>query len=154
MRLFEGYGRQVHVRESVVRVWDNHRQTGRSVESFGVLVRTTSMDRKAVWVDAVTTPTRRDRRWRLGFQLADHGHGRTVRRMFERSCRQRIYLGTWHTHPEFVPRPSGVDTNDWLECLRANPGRPLVFVVVGTEQACVFVRAGRVFRALRAEGER
>ena len=141
----------MHVRESVFRVWQRHRQTGRAAESFGVLVGTTSIDRKAVRIEAVTTPKRLDRRWRLGFQLADRGHERTVRRMFERSCRQCIYLGTWHTHPEPVPTPSGVDTSDWLECLRANPGRPLVFVVVGTEQARVFVRAGRGFRALAPE---
>ena len=153
VRLFEGHGRQVHVRESVLGVWEKHRQTGRAAESFGVLVGTTSVDGKVVWIEGVTTPKRLDRRWRLGFQLLDRGHERTVRRMFERSCRQRIYLGTWHTHPEAVPTPSRTDTRDWLACLRANAGRPLVFVVVGTEQARVFVRGRRGFRPLRPEGE-
>ncbi len=146
---FKGFGRDVWVRESVISVWDDHRQVGESVESFGVLMGTTSIDKQVVWIEAVTTPKRMDRRWRHGFHLLDGGHERTVRRMFERSGRKRIYLGTWHTHAECSPMPSKVDTRDWMACLRENPGRPLVFVVVGTERTRVFVRCGRRFKALK-----
>lgn len=151
--MFSGVGRDVWVCNSVACVWNDHRQVGQSSESFGVLMGTTSIDKQVVWVEAVTTPKRMDRRWRFGFQLLDRGHQRTVRRMFERSGRQRIYLGTWHTHPERVPTPSKVDTSDWMACHRRNPGRPLVFVIVGTEQTRVFVRSGRRFKALEDGSE-
>ena len=152
-RFFKGFGRGVWVCESVVRVWDDHRQVGESAESFGVLMGTTSIDKQVVWIEAVTTPKRMDRRWRHGFQLLDRGHERTVRRMFDRSGRKRIYLGTWHTHPERSPTPSMVDIRDWRACHRENPGRPLVFVVVGTERTRVFARSGRGFKALKVSGE-
>ena len=148
-QLFKGFGRDVHVCESVVSIWKKHRQVGAQAESFGVLMGTTSSDKQVVWIEAVTTPKRLDRRWRFGFQLLDRGHERTVRRMFERSGQQRIYLGTWHTHPEPVPTPSKIDTRDWMACHWVNPGRPLVFVVVGTELTRVFVRRGRRFRPLK-----
>ena len=151
-QFFKGFGRDVRVCESVVSIWNKHRQIGRSVESCGVLMGTTSIDRQVVWIESVTTPKRLDRRWRLGFQLLDRGHERTVRRMFERSGRQRIYLGTWHTHPEPLPTPSRVDTCDWMACHWGNLGRPLVFVVVGTERTRVFVRRGRRFRPLNPWG--
>ncbi|MYF93715.1 MAG: hypothetical protein F4184_17130 [Gemmatimonadetes bacterium] len=147
--LFKGFGRDIRVCGPVLRVWNEHRQIGAKAEAFGVLVGTTSFDKKTVWIEAVTTPMRLDLRWRFGFRLLDKGHELTVRRMFEQSCRQRIYLGTWHTHPETVPTPSKVDTRDWMACHRANPGRPLVFVVVGTARTQVFVRTRRGFRPLQ-----
>ena len=58
---------------------------------------------------------------------------------------------TWHTHPEPVPTPSGMDRDDWAACLRENPRRPLAFVLVGTDQVRVFVRERRQFRPLIEE---
>ena len=145
----------MHVLDCVTRAWKAHRRmAATAAESFGVLIGTVSMDRAEVWIEALTTPKRLDRGWRLGFEMRDPGHEQDVRRMFERSGRQRIYLGTWHTHPEPVPGPSRVDKRDWVKCVRANPGRPLVFVVVGTSEIRPFVRIRRGFKALGRKPER
>ena len=149
MQYFRGYGRQVHVRDRVADVWHAHRQTAAdATESFGVLMGTTSVDRLQIWIDSVTTPMARDRSARHSFQLRDPGHQRAVYRSFARSEGRAIYLGTWHTHSEPVPTPSGTDRADWAACLRANPRRPLAFVLVGTAHVRVFVRARRRFRPL------
>ena len=71
--------------------------------------------------------------------------------MFACSGGRAIYLGTWHTHPESVPTPSGIDRSDWAACQRANRGRPLAFVLVGTGKVRVFVRARWQFRPLSEE---
>ena len=147
---FEGYGRRVTVHEDVVGIWDGHRQTeANAAESFGVLMGTTSVDRREIWIEAVTTPMPRDRRSRYSFALRDPGHQRAVCQMFADTDGKAIYLGTWHTHPEPVPEPSDIDQNDWVTCLKANRGRPLAFVVVGTEEVRVFVRTRGSFRRLR-----
>lgn len=152
MRRFKGYGRRVAVCDEVTAVWHAHRQTAPdATESFGVLIGTTSIDRREIWIEKVTTPMPRDRRTRSSFTLCDPGHQRVVCRTFARSDDRSIYLGTWHTHPEPVPTPSGIDRKDWAECLRANPGRPLAFALVGTEKTRVFVRKRWRFKPLREE---
>lgn len=146
---FAGYGRRVHVCCDVAEIWSTHRQ--RSVdapESFGVLVGTTSLDRKEVWIEAATTPKPLDKGWRFGFEMRDPGHARVVQAMHQRSQKTCIYLGTWHTHAERTPSPSPADRRDWRVCLRRNPRRPLVFVIVGTERTRLFVPERRAFRAL------
>ena len=152
---FEGYGRRVTVYEEVMGVWHGHRQTeATAAESFGVLMGTTSVDRREIWIEAVTTPMPRDRHSRYSFALRDPGHQRTVCRMFADTDGRAIHLGTWHTHPEPVPEPSDIDRADWITCLRANRGRPLAFVVVGIQQVRVFVRTRGRFRPLRQENKR
>lgn len=151
---FRGHGRRVHVSDEVAGVWHAHQQTvSDATESFGVLIGTTSVDRREIWIERVTTPMAHDRRTRFSFALRSPEHQRTVCRMFTCSGGQAIYLGTWHTHPEPVPTPSGIDRNDWAACLRANRGRPLAFVLVGTDQIRVFVRARWRFRPLSEECE-
>ena len=150
VRRFEGCGRRVTVCEEVAGVWHRHRQTGATdVESFGVLMGTTSGDRREIWIEALTAPMPRDRRSRSSFALRDPGHQRAVCRRFASSDGRTIYLGTWHTHPEPVPEPSAIDREDWAACLRANRGRSLAFVLVGTEEVRVFVRSRGRFRPLR-----
>ena len=154
MPRFRGHRRRVHVSDEVVAIWHAHRQTAPdATESFGVLIGTTSVDRREIWIEKVTTPMARDQRTRFSFALRDPSHQRMVCGMFTRSDGRAIYLGTWHTHPEPGPTPSGTDLNDWVTCLRANRGRPLAFVLVGTEKVCVFVRARWKFRSLSEEEE-
>ena len=154
MGCFVGYGRRVAVCEEVVSIWREHRQTTAVAdESFGVMMGTTSVDRREIWIEAVTIPMAHDERSRCSFALRDTGHQRAVCEKFVRSDGKTTYLGTWHTHPQPVPTPSRIDRKDWGACLRANPGRPLAFVVAGTEDVRVFVRAIGRFRALRRECE-
>ncbi len=155
MKRFRGYGWRVHVSDEVADVWRAHRQTAPdAVESFGVLMGTTSVDHREIWIEGVTTPMARDLRTRFSFALHDPGHQRAVCRKFASSGSQAIYLGTWHTHPEPEPTPSRIDRNDWSACLRANRGRPLAFVLVGTVKVRVFVRARWRFKPLTEESER
>lgn len=149
VRCFEGYGRWVTVCAEVAGVWHGQRQTqATGAESFGVLIGTTSMDRREIWIEAVTTPLPRDRCSRHSFALRDPGHQLAVCRKFASSEGRAIYLGTWHTHPEPAPSPSDVDRKDWVACLRANRGRPLAFVLVGTDAVRVFVRTRGNFMPL------
>ena len=146
---FSGYRRRVSVDPEVARVWDTHRQSdSEALESFGVLIGTTSVDKRETWIEAVTTPMRLDVRSRFNFELRDPGHQQVVDEMFERSDESRIYLGTWHTHPEARPKPSNVDRDDWRACHQRNRGKPLAFVLVGIEEVRVFIRWGRCFRSL------
>ena len=155
MQRFHGYGRRVHVRDEVASVWRTQRQTAAdAAESFGVLMGNDirgpaeDLDRERDHAGWRTTSARGS-----PSSFATPGHQRAVCGKFACSGGRAIYLGTWHTHPEPVPTPSGIDRNHWAACLRANPGRPLAFVLVGTDQVRVFVRARWRFRPLIEECE-
>ncbi len=146
---FKGFGRRVTVNKAVVSVWHMHRQlVATSTESFGVLMGTTSIDRSKIWIEAVTTPMLKDKSSKFSFALRDPSHQQVVNRRFASSNCSSIYLGTWHTHPEPTPTPSSIDLKDWSACLRANHKRPLTFVIVGTEEICMFVRSRGRFKPL------
>lgn len=147
--VFSGYERCVHVCAKVAELWRAHRQTEpRELESFGVLLGTTSVDRRDIFVEGVSTPMEHDVQLRRSFVLRDLGHQQIVDQAFSESAGRAIYLGTWHTHPQAVPTPSRIDRLDWRACLRLNRGRPLAFVLVGTVRVRVFVRVGSRFRSL------
>ena len=55
LRCFGGYGRRVTVCDEVAGIWHGHRQTAAgAAETFGVLMGTTSVDRREIWIEAVT----------------------------------------------------------------------------------------------------
>ena len=138
--------------DDVTCVWSARRQVESDTpESCGVLVGTTSIDRREVWIESVTTPMAEDGRSRFSYKLRDPGHQRTVSKEFASSGGRAIYLGTWHTHPEPWPTPSRIDRRDWLRCVRLNRGRPLAFVLVGTVEIRVFIRTGLRFKLLMEE---
>lgn len=146
---FSGGGRTVCVGSNVMTTWRAHRQSkAKSLESCGVLVGCTSVDKTKVWIETVTTPMALDIRSRTQFVLRDPGHQIFVEASHELSHGTQIYLGTWHTHPTSKARPSNFDFSDWRKCLRRNIGRPLVFVVVGIDELGVYIQGGRKFKAL------
>lgn len=147
---FEGLGRTISICERVWCIWQNHRQNHSTcLESFGVLVGSTSLDRRAIHIHNVTTPMPADIQTRHSFRLRDPQHQSTVDAAYAISGGSQIYLGTWHTHPQPIPFPSDVDKADWWKCVDRNSSRPLVFVIVGTRRTHVYVPFGFWFRKLK-----
>ncbi len=145
-REFRGAGQRVSVSEGVWDIWHAHRQHDtHQPESFGVLIGSTSLDRREIYVEDVTTPMSGDHQSRYSFDLRDPGHQEAVNAGHQETGGSQIYLGTWHTHPEPIPLPSGTDKADWRRCMQRNGDRPLIFIITGTESVRVFVPWGRWF---------
>jgi len=66
------------------------------------------------------------------------GHQGTATEMWAASGGEVAYIGEWHTHPENVPSPSGIDQREWRRLI-AKQGRnvPLVAAIVGTSSLYV-----------------
>lgn len=79
-----------------------------------------------------TVPMRQDRRSRFSFVRRDPGHQRTALAAWQTSGRTVNFVGEWHTHPEEVPTPSGVDRNTWVHEMARRRSDPLVFVIAGS----------------------
>jgi [CysO sulfur-carrier protein]-S-L-cysteine hydrolase len=134
--------RNIVLEADVMQTWARYRQhTARRKEACGVIIGSTSNDQTEVWLEHATRPGRRDRRWRNGFHMKDPVHQRTVNKYHATSGGTSIYLGTWHTHPEPNPTPSGIDQKDWQRCQLLNPDRRLLFAIVGQVEIRLFEMA-------------
>lgn len=137
----------VHIGPEVLEDFRKHVQTDSSKpESCGVLVGSTSVDFKEIWLESITSPLPKDCRGRTFFFLKDKGHQRFVDCVFDKSGGTQRLIGTWHTHPEKTPTPSSDDCRGWNKLIRKNPDfSPLIFAIIGTCEISVFLKRGRKF---------
>ena len=82
---------------------------------------------------AVSTPGRQDGRSRTRFDRRDPKHKKFIRDLWKSSKGKVDYLGEWHTHPERIPYPSGLDFSQAREISGKFPRAPILELVVGTE---------------------
>ena len=48
------------------------------------------------------------------------GHQELMDQLWEESGHTKAYLGEWHTHPQDIPIPSGVDRRNWKQISKRN----------------------------------
>lgn len=111
-----------------LRQLDSHRP-----ESGGLLLGRLFGGGNESAVEAVTVPGSGDRQSRFSF-FRSSVHQRAAEQYWKRTGGEGTYLGLWHTHPEPVPSPSGVDLEDWRRALKKDVyhGSGLLFAIVGT----------------------
>lgn len=81
---------------------------------------------------AVRLPTPKDQRLKYFCERLLHRHRRIAENRWKDSKRLIRYQGKWHTHPEGLPTPSGLDTNEWKRLARGlQDGRPMLAAIVG-----------------------
>jgi integrative and conjugative element protein (TIGR02256 family) len=72
-----------------------------------------------IHVSDVTRPQKKDIRTRFSFNRKDPHHQWYADELWNKSGGIVGYLGEWHTHPEQLPKPSSIDTGDWLRITKA-----------------------------------
>jgi integrative and conjugative element protein (TIGR02256 family) len=121
----------------ILRAHVQHEQT--APEAGGVLLGRHIIGTAEVIVDSVTTPMPGDKAHRVRFFRSRRAHQEAVDRAWDESKGTRTYLGGWHTHPEPVPTPSGIDWVDWRRHLLVDRYTgSLFFVIVGTREIRVW----------------
>lgn len=84
-------------------------------------------------VDA-TFPTADDLRSRYSFERLPQGHAEVALKMWSDSLGTVRYLGEWHSHPQDLPIPSGIDRSEWKRLASERKDkRPFLAVIVGKE---------------------
>lgn len=84
----------------------------------------------------MTLPGIHDLRSRVLFIRKDSNHIKVLEQLQLKGG----YIGTWHTHPQVDPTPSGTDIIDWKESMEVNnKTRYLVFIIAGTKQFRVWI---------------
>lgn len=76
-----------------------------------------------------------------------------IKEDYEVSDHTRTYMGEWHTHPEYVPKPSSVDyrsiENNFFTSTHTSPF--LIMIIVGLESIYYSVYNGDVFVEIEPE---
>lgn len=67
------------------------------------------IDQNNFSVTDISVPSPKDKRSRYNFYRSKLGGQKVVNRFFQKSKGKKIYLGEWHTHPEYYPNPSALD---------------------------------------------
>ena len=78
-------------------------------------------------------------------------HNVRLQRIWRESKETRVFVGSWHTHPEPDPTPSETDLKDWARLLAKGRfvGDELLFIIVGTKR----IRAWKGTRGARVVNE-
>ena len=154
--VFRIAGVRFKIDAAVVHLFRRHVQNGpHRPEAGGVLLGRQIRETCDSVVDRASTPMPRDERGRLFFNRRDPGHQVFMDEAWKASEGTTVYLGEWHTHPEPVPRPSGVDLHDWRRRLKHDdvPSQETFFVIVGKSEVCVWRgdRRSGAIRQMRAD---
>lgn len=133
--------------DEVRGVFERNVQMGDLPESGGVLLGT--VHERGLLVTVATTPTRLDRQFRYLFERLPFGHRAVARRHWSQSAGTTRYIGEWHTHPQDIPVPSGIDLNEWRKLAKKRADkRPLLAVIVGRHGLHVELTHGNGYREL------
>lgn len=143
---------KIYLSEVLIDLWYSYRQMSRDrSEAFGALIGSQSADANEFWLEHCTTPQKEDSATRVNFSMRAPHHQKSVDSYYENSHGKLGYLGTWHTHPEATPIPSNIDITDWKKCIKRNPDRELVFVIVGQKDVCIFREVNGSFKRIFKE---
>lgn len=134
------------VRESVEKIWMDHRQADpTALEVCGILMATVDSDFSRIWLEKVTVPKTSDRRTRFSFRLKGKNHERELHKQAENSEGSIRLMGTWHTHPENDPKPSHADIEGWMKIRSMNPKfREFCFIIVGLKTTVAYLSVGQI----------
>jgi integrative and conjugative element protein (TIGR02256 family) len=149
---FTGCGLTVNIAQDVYEQFQTHRQLDdESVESAGFLVASQDILDDSIWIDGITLPKSTDENRRSYFKLDHRLHKEEVEDAFHQTNGRRAYMGTWHTHPQQQPKPSKLDKDDWLKHVKVNPGRQLVFIIVGNKRVKAYTHKAGHLSKLKAK---
>lgn len=115
----------------VIKVFLSYRQLNvTSPESAGVIIG----ERRGshIVIKTVSEPNNNDIRSRFTVNRIGTHHQQKVDQAFIDSKGISQYVGEWHTHPEDIPTPSGLDFASWNENLNSN--LPLILIIVGRKK--------------------
>ena len=109
-------------------------------EAGGVLLGRMMIKNPDVVTDTISIPTKKDVRSRHRFTRAQQSAQVAIARAWRESEGYSNYLGEWHTHPEDIPSPSGVDLADWAHLVGTAQFEQdsLFFVIAGREAVVVW----------------
>jgi integrative and conjugative element protein (TIGR02256 family) len=123
----------VYFAPQVIDVFERYIQKEHDMEAGGILLG--HVRGRHLEVLEVTVPTPNDQRLKYYFERLLYGHQRIAEQRWRDSNRLIRYLGEWHTHPEDIPIPSGLDISEWQKLAKnRRDGRAMLATIVGHKE--------------------
>jgi len=125
--------------EATGKLLSCRQKSSASTEAGGLLLGRYLLSSPCIIVDDITMPCSIDKRSRYSF-FRSLAHNIMAARTWRKSNKTCSTLGTWHTHAEPTPNPSGKDFQDWINILRKGRYQSdyLFFLILGTQAARVW----------------
>lgn len=121
----------VNIDDKVLDVFRQHIQRLDSDAEAGGLLLGEVRGEHLNLIDA-TFPTAEDLRARYSFERLPQGHEEVAQKMWTDSRGTVRYLGEWHSHPQNIPIPSGIDRSEWKRLASERKDkRSFLAVIVG-----------------------
>jgi len=98
----------IFLSESILNVLASYRQNDKKDNEAGGILLGQVKDNN-VFILKASSPNKFDKSRRCSFECSKEAAQIIIDYEFTNSDRKTIYLGEWHTHPEPIPSPSGID---------------------------------------------
>jgi len=105
----------------------------RSTEAGGIFIG--AYRSRHIEIVRCTVPMANDIRRRFSFDRADYQHQADALAAWRESGHTLTFVGEWHSHPEAVPSPSGLDRRTWTKVMKRQPAFPHFFMIQGWDSA-------------------
>ncbi|HHV13079.1 MAG TPA: hypothetical protein GXX75_22660 [Clostridiales bacterium] len=132
-------GKTVDILDSVFIEIGKWLQVGAALpESGGFILGYKHLNTGNITLENVTTPQEKDIRNRIRFFIKDAFHFKFLETAKRKNS---YYMGVWHTHPQVIPSPSGMDYTDWNETLLHDRTACdyAFFIIAGTDEIRIWV---------------
>lgn len=102
------------------------------IKTFLSFIQKTACDKEAggvltgkifdnhIEVISCSEPSKLDKRKRYNFIRSHKAAQRFINKVFYKSKGEEVYLGEWHTHPEYIPTPSRTDLKSFRKTINEN----------------------------------
>ena len=129
--IYKGKDIYIEITEQSLEVFKEHRQKNQqSLEAGGQLFARKELGK--IIVSHVTPPRKKDKRTRSSFHPDIFEDRKDIKRLIKKDLH---FVGSWHTHPEGKPTPSGLDISSMKSCFIESKHklRYMIMVIVGTQ---------------------
>lgn len=124
-----------------------------SLETGGILVGMLNSG-PTITITDVTTAQSKDIRHKFRFRRSADEHQSLMDQLWEESGYRKMYLGEWHTHPEAIPSPSGVDICGWKAIAKKRQNTPwALFIILGQHTYKIWTIEGCAIKELTSDAQ-
>ena len=131
--IFHDNDRKVKIsNESISKIY-RYRQTSlKSSEAGGVILGREDISTNNLIIDVVTQPYSKDKRSRYSFLRIDEEHIKIYNKLNQDNKNIYMYIGEWHSHPEYFPNYSAIDYSNWVRICEENDKNSFQYVSVNS----------------------
>lgn len=125
--------------ESISKIY-RYRQTSlKSSEAGGVILGREDISTNNLIIDVVTQPYSKDKRSRYTFLRIDEEHIKIYNKLNQDNKNIYMYIGEWHSHPEYFPNYSAIDYSNWVRICEENDKNSFQYhIIVGIEYIIIW----------------